>query len=509
MKGCKTGALWLALASNIVADAQWDGVDEFMQEQIGTGWWSANERELVLRHLDVHGAPEVNEEVWSIEGLSYSSALQLMQSNEWRELVDFTKRPASNRSGGLRAEIRSGWRQMMNHSVRIRNGIKWGVRYESKDLNGQPDEWSGYATFSSKSEGWDFLIGGHRLGWGNRLNVEEESFFAGLDDPVFALPVTYAYAPAWGRSDWVPRKGLAIARKLARCESVLSLSEFGRDGAFLVHNASSGWGCVTRWKQDSGLGIGGFWNWRHGWTQGIVEAARGSDDWAITASWQATPSRYMERHVRLALRGNREAKLTNVEAILGGQWSNALGLWRVRWRCEWQPFAQHSPLLFQVRRVLGRNAFWEVRWKSNQTSFQTSKSPLRRLEIRHQTTKGNLRSDMRVAPFARMDALGGWSYSMKYEAGQVLIGLGLAAWDMPPLGIAYFADPAISGVRYRPMSGSGNRVTASVRFRPAANVKFQLVATKSSEPNAEVHESDMLTLVYAQTGVHVSLQLRL
>ena len=114
-----------------------------MQEQIGTGWWSADERELVLRHLDVHGAPEVNEEVWSIEGLSYSSALQLMQSNEWRELVDFTKRPASNRSGGLRAEIRSGWRQMMNHSVRIRNGIKWGVRYESKDLNGQPDEWSG------------------------------------------------------------------------------------------------------------------------------------------------------------------------------------------------------------------------------------------------------------------------------------------------------------------------------------------------------------------------------
>ena len=116
---------------------------------------------------------------------------------------------------------------------------------------------------------------------------------------------------------------------------------------------------------------------------------------------------------------------------------------------------------------------------------------------------------MRVAPFARMDARGGWSYSMKYEAGQVLIGLGLAAWDMPPLGIAYFADPAISGVRYRPMSGSGNRVTASVRFRPAANVKFQLVATKSSEPNAEVQESDMLTLVYAQTGVHVSLQLRL
>ena len=99
MKGCKTGALWLALASNIVADAQWDGVDEFMQEQIGTGWWSADERELVLRHLDVHGAPEVNEEVWSIEGLSYSSALQLMQSNEWRELVDYDRRSTTGIPG--------------------------------------------------------------------------------------------------------------------------------------------------------------------------------------------------------------------------------------------------------------------------------------------------------------------------------------------------------------------------------------------------------------------------
>ena len=46
MKGCKTGALWLALASNIVADAQWDGVDEFMRRnrlgQVGGAQMNGN-----------------------------------------------------------------------------------------------------------------------------------------------------------------------------------------------------------------------------------------------------------------------------------------------------------------------------------------------------------------------------------------------------------------------------------------------------------------------------------
>ena len=509
MRSRELGVIWMAVLCHGTAGAQWLDLDGFMQEQIVTGWWSPQERFLVLQHLDAHGAPHVKEEAWSIEGLSNPSAAQLMASSQWLKLVAESKHSASNGSGGLRAEIRGGWKDEWSHSIRIRNGGKWGIRRESGDGNDQLNEWSGFLTGPPKPHGWKFLIGGHRLGWGNRLNVEEESLFAGLDDPVFAIPVTYAFAPAWGRTEWIPRNGLAVAHQSARQEHILSVSERGRDCALLVHSTTSGWGWVTRWREDTGVGLGGFWNWKHGWTQGILEASWGAEGWAMNTSWQTTPSRFMERHVRAVFRVNREAELTEVQVVTGGQWMDDMSRWRVRWRGEWSPVSHHSPLVFQVRRTLRRDAFWEVRWKSSQTSFEASNTPLRRLEIRFRTAWERVRSDVRIAPFARIDAFGGWAYTIKYQADRAMLALSVAAWDMPLTGISYYPDLALNGVIYRPMSGLGNRVTASLRFRPTPAVKIHLLATKSSAPSAVLRGSDMLTLGYAQTGVHVSVQLQL
>jgi len=96
------GLIWMAVLCHGTAGAQWLDLDGFMQEQIVTGWWSPQERFLVLQHLDAHGAPHVKEEAWSIEGLSNPSAAQLMASSQWLKLVAESKHSASNGSGGLR-----------------------------------------------------------------------------------------------------------------------------------------------------------------------------------------------------------------------------------------------------------------------------------------------------------------------------------------------------------------------------------------------------------------------
>jgi hypothetical protein len=143
---------------------QWQELDAALTEQVNSGWLSGQERLRILDHLDRTGAPIGLEEAWAIQGLTHAAAQALMQNVEWQHLVDRAQRQVTGR--GLAAEGRFA-RAIGVHSVRLRNPGKWGLRWDHGAA-----AVTGYVQASVGRGGqWRALLGGHRLGWGNRSDV--------------------------------------------------------------------------------------------------------------------------------------------------------------------------------------------------------------------------------------------------------------------------------------------------------------------------------------------------
>ena len=160
------------------------------------------------------------------KALTHAAAQALMQNVEWQHLVDRAQRQATGR--GLAAEGRFA-RSMGVHSVRLRNPGKWGLRWDHGAA-----AVTGYVQASVGRGGqWRALLGGHRLGWGNRMLVGEGVLFAGLDVPSFALPVQYGFAPMWGPTTHDTRSGVVVHRE-GRVASTLSVDAVDRDVAAVI-----------------------------------------------------------------------------------------------------------------------------------------------------------------------------------------------------------------------------------------------------------------------------------
>jgi hypothetical protein len=495
---------------------QWANLDAFMQRQIETGWWTVEEREVVLLHLERAGLPGVKEEAWTIQGLSERAAQELMLCDAWLRLVAQSKQVTTG--SGLRFDLSTGRSPVRSENVshefpldpiscRIRNAGKWGVRFDKRESMQPNENVSGFLQTKVGSQ-WRFLVGGHRLGWGHRLTVEENSLFSGLDDPVFVLPVTYDFVPAWGHPDYVPRNGFAAACNAADWTSAVSIHGSMRDVAWMVRRGRSGWGGVGH-VQEGNWKVGAFAPWSHSTWQGLIECAVTLGEIHAVSSWQATPSRKTETHGRLAFRHSYINRSSQWEWTWGGQQWSQNGQWRMRWRLEVSNEKEVLPVAIQLRRRISRDAFWEIRAEASQFKTVQVIPEVRRFDFRCQFVQDGMAVQMRCFPRLNRSHPGGICLRLDKTYLNSKFKLLWAVWDMDDDVVGYFPDLSHSGLQFRPMRGSGFRCSLAWRWRPAKRLRMELIYSQSNRRELLESVPDMLTSGYAQTGISAELQVRL
>jgi hypothetical protein len=505
-----------ALVFSYSAYGQWDKLDAYMQRQIESGWWTVEERGVVLQYLDRAGLPGVKEEAWSIEGLSERAAQELMLCDAWLRLVAQSKQLTSSSKIRLDCSAgRSPFRSLHVPDVfpfdpisfRLRNAGKWGLRFDHRESMSPSEHVSGFMQAEVGSK-WRLLLGGHRLGWGHRLTVEENSLFSGLDDPVFVLPITYDFVPAWGHPDYVPRNGFATAYKGLNWTGAASIQAPGNDVAWMIRSNRPSLGTVGH-VQGEDWRVGAFAPWSHSTWQGLIEFAVAPGEVNAISSWQSTPSRKAETHGRLAFRHSSITGGSTWEWTWGGQQWSENSHWRVRWRLEWNDEKNVIPMAVQLRKRIARHAFWEIRTEASQfRDFQTGPE-VRRFDFRYQVELDGMAVQLRCFPRVNRRHPGGLSVRLDKTVSNSKIKLLWAVWDMDEHVVGYFPDLSHTGLQFRPMRGSGFRCSMAWRWRPSKRLRLELICSQSNRSDIMETVTDMLTSGYAQTGISAALQVRL
>jgi len=498
------------------AHGQMGSLDAYMQHQIDSGWWTVEEREVVLQYLERTGLPGVKEEAWSIEGLSERAAQELMLCEAWLRLVAQSKQRTSE------SKIRFDWiagRSPIRSpdvsdefaldpvSCRLRNAGKWGVRFDRRQSMQPSEHVSGFLQTEVGSI-WRLLVGGHRLGWGHRLIVDENSLFSGLDDPVFVLPITYDFVPAWGHPDYLPRNGFAAAFEGLDWMGAVSIKAAENDVAWMIRRSQPGWGIIGHVQQGNWR-VGAYTPWSHSTWQGLIECAVALGEVSAISSWQSTPSRMSETHGKLAFRHASMTGSSEWEWTWGGQQTSENGQWRVRWRLEWNDEKTAIPVAVQLRKRIARDAFWEIRTEASQFRAIQVEPEVRRFDFRYQFERDGMALQMRCFPRMNRQHPGGMSVRIDKTISKSKFKVLWAVWDMDEYVAGYFPDLSHSGLQFRPMRGSGFRYSMAWRWRPSKRLRLELIYSQSNRRDLVETATDMLTSGYAQTGISAELQVRM
>lgn len=481
------------------ADAQWQRLDGFLMDQVQAGWWSPAERLLVLGHLEASGFPTAPEEAWAIAGLSEAAAEALMAHSAWIDLVQRGQQAAGDeaQTGG---EFRMGTGSIPR-SVRLRNPGKWAWRWDAGAAM------SGFLQWKSRGGQWSGLVGGHRVGWGQRLLVEEGALFNGLDEPSFALPVHYAYAPVWAGAEGVPRNGIAV-QLAGPIHGALSLHNRGRDVAAAVLNATQRMGTAVRWNAEGGAGATCFAQGYGGHRHWMVEAGRLPEGMAARASCQWTPNRREEGRIQLQLRQSSAPGSLSWHVAAGGQWFDLRRRLRLRWQTTWDSEGQAHPMWLKCRKEWSSAASAEVHWRMAPSTHGTGHH-LRRLEFRGQWKTDAVSTRLVWVPFLDAVRPGACAWSMSLRSGEWRCRFAAAVWSMPTGRRAYVPEPSIAGTAYRLLSQSGHRWALALerKVEPALDVRFLI--TRSDDAQPVLSDADMLTPTYAQSQVQLSIRLNM
>lgn len=500
------------------ARAQGASFVEFLNEQVALGRWHPEERLSVLEYLRQEGLPVVKEEAWVIEGVSAQTAQELMASKPWGQLVargrasegaesQLKLDAIANRSPLVPLQAISGV-DALSMSTRLQNPGKWGVRIDGTNPTQNGLSYSGFIQFKTSNQRWKGLVGGHRLGWGHRLTVDEASLFGAIDDPVFVLPTQIDFSPAWGTAAYVPRMGGVITREGSAMHITASMHDQGRDWACLVQPHHGRWGSIVQVVDGKILGTGLYAQGFARQAQGLAELTRAAERWSFAGSLQRTPSRKTESHIKWRLAWQGASELEAIEVQWGGQRQLLNPSWRVRWNFEWRDDAVEHPWSVQVRHHR-KGAHYELRWKGVQRTVLEPTAAAGRLEVRGEWESHGVNLQLRAMPVAQPVRLGGVAIRVGYDAGAIAVKLLFAAWDMPTETLGYFADLAPNGVQYRPMRGNGFRTSLSIRMQPAPKLHIQLVGTVTERPRPTGSRDDMLTSTFAQSAVHLVLRLKM
>lgn len=494
----KAACVVWALAVCCALPAQWQRLDGFMTDQVQAGWWTPEERMLVLGHLEASGFPTAIEEAWAIHGLSEAAAEALMVHPVWSDLVQRGLQMASDEPQ-MGCEFRLGTGSI-RRSARLRNPGKWAWRWDADAAL------SGYVQWKSRDGQWSGVAGGHRVGWGQRLLVEEGALFNGLDEPSFALPVHYAFTPVWAGAEGAPRTGFVVQHTGAT-HGAFSLHDRGRDVAATVLTSTQSLGMAMRWNADEGMGATIFAQGYGGRKHWMVEAGRLQEGMAARASCQWTPNRREEGRVQVQLRHSPHSGI-HWDAAAGGQWFDPNRRLRLRWQTTWDSEGLAHPMWLKCRKewIHGKSA--EVHWRMAPSKSGTGLH-LRRLEFRGQWKTEAVSTRMVCVPFFNAAHPGACAWSMSLRSGAWRCRCAVSVWSMPTGRRAYIPEPSLAGSSYRLLSQSGHRwaLVLEREVEPALDVRFLVSRSEDSEP--ALADADMLTPTYAQSQFQLSIRLNM
>lgn len=495
-----TGIVWVLIFSCVAqADAQWQRLDGFLTDQVQAGWWSPEERMLVLGHLEASGFPTAPEEAWAIQGLSEAAAEALMVHPAWSALVQRGQQTTGDEAQ-TGCEFRMGTGSI-RRSVRLRNPGKWAWRWDADAAM------SGYMQWKSSAGKWSGLVGGHRVGWGQRLLVEEGALFNGLDEPSFALPVHYAFTPVWAGAEGAPRNGIVVNHTGA-IQAALSLHNRGRDVAATVLNTTQRTGAVVRWNAEGGTGATWFAQGFGGHRHWMVEAGRVQEGLAARASCQWTPNRREEGRIQLMLRHSTQAGSLSWNAAAGGQWFDPEQRLRLRWQTTWDSEGLAHPMWLKCRKEWSRGKSVEVHWRMA-PSKHSAGHHLKRLEFRGQWKTDAVSARLVWVPFldARCPGACTWSMSLRNETWRCRYAV--SVWSMPTGRRAYIPEPSLAGSTYRLLSESGHRWALALERKVEPALDVRCLVSRSDVPLPLLPDTDMLTPTYAQSQVQLSIRLNM
>lgn len=499
--------------------AQWLGLESYLDKEIEEGWCSVQERWLILDYVEQLGAPQVKEEAWAIEGLSDEMAGRLMQSLPWMAMVQAYELNNSNQKGGavmeIRGEMPEGIRTFIGTgqneflSFRARNSSKWGFRMEPRINTGQGYFTSGYVTIPFVRPTWSALIGGHRLGWGNRAIVSELNGFGGMDDPVFVLPVNYAFRPAWGNASSDFRNGFAVSKTANHHEIVISLDATNQEIATLHRSLEQNFGLISAFEFSGDWRVGGFKEWMHHKAKGIAEMVLTNEGWGFEINMQRVPFRRLSNYGEMQWFQDKGGVVQNGKFQFGGQWISSERIWRIRWNGSWEIIDQSLAFAIHIRRCITRESFWEIRYEQRQTNMVNPSLTKPRVNFRAKAAFSPLDFQLRLEPTFCKDAWGGMAWKGTLPFKSFKIKWVFASWDMPEDRVGYFPIISMDGVQFRPMRNQSSHVSIGINWRVNSRLKCELLGARSQHPITPNEELDMLTLGYAQTAMRVKFQLRL
>lgn len=492
---------------------QWHGLESYLDKEIEEGWCSVQERWLILDYVEQLGAPQVKEEAWAIEGLSDEMAGRLMQSPPWMDMVHAYERNNSNQKNGAVVEIRSelpeGIGQDARFSFRARNSSKWGLRMEPRSDAGEGYFTSGYVTIPFVKPTWSALIGSHRLGWGNRVIVSELNAFGSMDDPVFVLPVHYAYRPAWGNAATAFRNGIALSKMVNRHEIVMSLDGANQDAAALCRSLDRNFGLIAVSEFNGDWRVGACKDWSHHKANGILEMALTNKGWGFEFNLQRVPFRRLSNYFEMHWFQNNDGVVQTGEFQCGGQWFSSERSWRIRWSGNWEMIDQSLSFSIHIRRCITRESFWEIRYEQRQTNMVNPVLTRPKVNFRAKAAFAPMDFQLRLEPTFCKDAWGGMAWKGTLPFKSFKIKWVFASWDMPEDRVGHFPSISMDGVQFRPMRNQSYQVSMGLNWRASSRIMMELIGTRSQHTIASNEELDMLTLGYAQTAMRVKFQLRL
>lgn len=495
----KIASVAWALAVSSVAHAQWHLLDGFLTDQVQAGWWSPEERGLVLGHLEASGFPTALEEAWAIQGLSPAAAEALMTHPAWSDLVLRGQQTRGDEAQtGFEFRVGTG---SIRRSVRLRNPGKWAWRWD------EGARMSGYVQWRSRDGAWRGLVGGHRVGWGQRLLVEEGALFNGLDEPSFALPVYYGFTPIWAGAEGAARNGVVVQRT-GVMQGVLSLHNRGRDVATTVLNNSQRFGAAVRWNATGGMGATCFVQGYGGHRHWMVEAGRLPEGLAARASCQWTPNRREEGRIQLQLRHSSQSGNLSWHAATGGQWLDPERRLRFRWQTTWDSEGLAHPMWLKCRKEWRRGKSGEVHWRMAPSKYGVGHH-LRRLEFRGQWKSETVSTRLVWVPFLDAAHPGACAWSMSLRGGAWRFRYSVSVWSMPTGRRAYIPEPSLAGSTYRLLSQSGHRWVFALDRKVESALELRFLVSRSDDAQTVLSDADMLTPTYAQSQFQLSIRLNM
>lgn len=511
------------LCSGMVGYGQWTDLEMELRNKVLEGQLPQTEANQIMQYIVTRGLPVVPEEVIAIPGLAMETREWLQFLPAWTALCTGLSYQKLTNKGGLRFDSRFALASrveplasvLIPGSLRLKNPGKWAMRWDTPGGESEASSISGSLLGQFWKRRIKFIVGDYRVGWGNRLIMSESKAFATVDDPVYALPVYYAFAPAWGTS-LDEQKGVGLSWNMKRAKATLSLrssQEMGAKvntaGCLSFPTKQSEWGVVFVQSESECLKsffASDTWAKKNiDWSFEVTANARRPE---VDVLWQRIHNRNWEGFGQC-----RFSMLEKGELLmgLGGQWTSDHKKMQTRWSLSSESFQDHTSRL---------NIQWKASpahrmvlfWKWNQrASGQIHEFNEHRLSLRFYAEEHLWKTQWRLECSSTSGSRGlGLAWGGQLQATpNTGIRWSIAHWSMPEGLRGYFTEPSMDGVLFRTMAGEGYRLILGMKKSYSSKILIEAFVTRTSSHVSFPINENLSTLGYAQTQLSARFLLQL